>query len=130
MGQVFFANKQQPAFLSAMGEAGGQYSDETARTIDEEVRRIIDEQYDVALQLLTVNRELLVKTVGQLLTDEVIEGDTLIELADALTHYPPLVWLRHPNLPAVQALPMTQAQVPANHPCASRSLVPFELPMT
>ena len=85
MGQVFFANKQQPAFLSAMGEAGGQYSDETARTIDEEVRRIIDEQYDVALQLLTVNRELLVKTVGQLLTDEVIEGDTLIELAEAVT---------------------------------------------
>ncbi len=86
MGQVFFANKQQPAFLGAMGEAGGQYSDETAKTIDEEVRRIIDEQYDVALQLLTVNRELLVKTVGQLLKDEVIEGDALIELAEAVTH--------------------------------------------
>ena len=86
MGQVFFANKQQPAFLGAMGEAGGQYSDETAKTIDEEVRRIIDEQYDVALQILTANRELLVKTVGQLLTDEVIEGDALIELAEAVSH--------------------------------------------
>jgi ATP-dependent Zn protease len=42
VGQVFFANKQQPAFLGAMGEAGGQYSDETAKTIDEEVRRIIE----------------------------------------------------------------------------------------
>ena len=86
MGQVYFAHKQQPTFLGAMGDAGGQYSDETARNIDEEVRRIIDEQYDVALQILTFNRELLVKTVGQLLTDEVIEGDTLIELAKAVTH--------------------------------------------
>ena len=86
MGQVYFANKQQPTFLGAMGEAGGQYSDETAKTIDEEVRRIIDEQYDVALQILAANRELLVKTVGQLLKDEVIEGDALIELAEAVTH--------------------------------------------
>jgi cell division protease FtsH len=53
MGQVYFANKQQPAFLGAMGEAGGQYSDETAKTIDEEVRRIIDDQYEVALTILT-----------------------------------------------------------------------------
>ncbi|MGB5252948.1 MAG: cell division protein FtsH, partial [Sedimenticolaceae bacterium] len=85
MGQVFFANKQQPAFLGTMGEAVGQYSDETAKTIVEEVRRIIDEQYEVALQILAANRELLVKTVGQLLKDEVIEGDALIELAEAVS---------------------------------------------
>ena len=86
MGQVYFANKQQPTFLGTMGEAGGPYSDETAKTIDEEVRRIIDDQYEVALQILAANRELLVKTVGQLLKDEVIEGDALIELAEAMIH--------------------------------------------
>ena len=53
--------------------------------IDEEVRRIIDEQYDVALRILAANRELLVITVGQLLKDEVIDGDSLIELAEAVT---------------------------------------------
>jgi cell division protease FtsH len=67
VGQVFFANKQRPAFLGAMGEAGGQYSDETAKTIDEEVRRIIENQYEVALTILKANRDLLVETVGQLL---------------------------------------------------------------
>jgi cell division protease FtsH len=86
MGQVYFANRQQPSFLGAMADAGGQYSDETARTIDEEVRRIIDDQYDVALQILKANRELLVKTVSRLLKDEVIEGDVLIELTEAVTH--------------------------------------------
>ncbi len=85
MGQVYFANKQQPAFLGAMGDAGGQYSDETAKTIDEEVRRIIDNQYKVALEILTANRDLLAATVGQLLEDEVIEGDALIDLAQAVS---------------------------------------------
>jgi ATP-dependent Zn protease len=63
-----------------------QYSDETAKTIDEEVRRIIENQYEVALTILKANRDLLVETVGQLLTDEVIEGDALNELAEAVRH--------------------------------------------
>ncbi|WP_372678184.1 ATP-dependent zinc metalloprotease FtsH [Desulfosarcina sp.] len=84
VGQVYFASQQQPAFLGAMGDAGGQYSDETAKTIDEEVRRIIDNQFDAALEILKANRDLLVATVGQLLKDEVIEGDALIDLAEAV----------------------------------------------
>ncbi|BBO71943.1 ATP-dependent zinc metalloprotease FtsH [Desulfosarcina alkanivorans] len=85
MGQVYFAHNQQPNFLGGMGDAGGQYSDETAKTIDEEVRRIVDEQYDVAFHILTANRALLVETVGRLLADEVIEGDALTRLAGAVT---------------------------------------------
>jgi cell division protease FtsH len=85
VGQVYFANKQQPTFLGLAGEAGGQYSDETAKTIDEEVRRIVDEQYEAALQILAANRELLVETAGQLLKDEVIDGGALVELADAVS---------------------------------------------
>jgi hypothetical protein len=38
----------------------------------------------VALTILKANRDLLVETVGQLLTDEVIEGDALNELAEAV----------------------------------------------
>jgi cell division protease FtsH len=85
VGQVYFANKQQPAFLGMMGDGGGEYSDETAKTIDEEVRRIIENQYDVALEILKANRDLLVVTVGKLLKDEVIEGDALIDLAQAVS---------------------------------------------
>lgn len=44
-----------------------------------------------------------------------------------LQRKPALLWLRHPKLPTIQALPMTQ-DLPANHPAASRSLAPFELP--
>jgi hypothetical protein len=38
----------------------------------------------VALTILKANRDLLVATVGQLLTDEVIEGDALIDLAQSV----------------------------------------------
>lgn len=39
------------------------------------------------------------------------------------------IWQRHPALPMVQALPLTQNQSPPNYPSASRQLIPFELPI-
>jgi cell division protease FtsH len=80
LGQVYFAHKRQPQFLNPMPEAHGEYSDETARVIDEEVRRIIDDQYAVALTILRKNMDLLKRTAIQLLEDEVIEGPTLADL--------------------------------------------------
>jgi cell division protease FtsH len=84
LGQVYFAHQQPPHFLAAMGENRGQYSDETAKTIDEEVKRIIDDQYQIALQILKDNRNLLAETAGQLLQDEVIDGNDLTALAEAV----------------------------------------------
>ncbi|MEM7309235.1 MAG: hypothetical protein AAF682_21300 [Planctomycetota bacterium] len=42
--------------------------------------------------------------------------------------YRPWFWRRHPTLPMVQALPLTQNQEPPNHPSSSRQLLPFEQP--
>jgi cell division protease FtsH len=81
LGQVYFAHQQQQ-FLAAMGGSRGQYSEETAKTIDKEVRRIIDDQYQIALQILEDNRKLLSETANQLLKDEVIEGADLTALAE------------------------------------------------
>ncbi|MEM8487754.1 MAG: hypothetical protein AAF564_19540 [Bacteroidota bacterium] len=43
--------------------------------------------------------------------------------------YKAWAWLRHPTLPMIQALPMTQNELPPNYPNRSRQLVPFELPV-
>jgi len=88
LGQVYFAHQQQPQFLAALGETRGQYSDETAKTIDEEVKRIIEDQYQIAFQILNDNRVLLAETAGKLLTDEVIDGDDLTALAEAVKPVP------------------------------------------
>ena len=84
LGQVYFAHKRQMQFLNPIQDIGGEYSDETAQIIDEEVRRIIDEQYSVALMILRRNKLLLEETADKLLKDEVIEGESLTGLADAV----------------------------------------------
>jgi cell division protease FtsH len=84
LGQVYFAPQRQAAFLNPASEVRAEYSDETARIIDEEVRRIIDEQYAVALNILKENRILLQDTAARLLVDEVIEGKALGELFEAV----------------------------------------------
>jgi cell division protease FtsH len=84
VGQVYFARRQQPVFLGQSAESGGEYSDETARVIDEEVRRIVDDQYAVAVGILEKHRQLLEKTAIRLLKDEVIEGEALDHLAAAV----------------------------------------------
>jgi hypothetical protein len=44
----------------------------------------------------------------------------------AFSHLSPLIWRRHPILPMIQTLPMTQSKSPPNYPGASRQFVPFE----
>lgn len=39
----------------------------------------------------------------------------------------PLVWRKHPRLPFIQSLPLTQSLSPPSHPSSSRQLAPFEL---
>ncbi|MFB4295035.1 LamG-like jellyroll fold domain-containing protein [Actinomadura sp. NTSP31] len=48
---------------------------------------------------------------------------------DTLSAALPLVWRRHPTLPMVQALALTQSIDPPNVPIAGRQFVPFELPV-
>ena len=85
LGQVYFAPKRQGQFLGVTQETIAEYSDETARKIDEEVRRIIDQQYTIALSTLESNAELLHKTATKLLHDEVIDGEGLVQLAREVT---------------------------------------------
>ena len=81
-GQVYYKGEPQPLFLQ-QGQglsSRGEYSEETARVIDEEVRHIIDEQYEVALKILEEKRDILEEAVTELLEKEKIEGSYLEEL--------------------------------------------------
>ncbi|MDR2087436.1 MAG: ATP-dependent zinc metalloprotease FtsH [Dysgonamonadaceae bacterium] len=67
-------------YYDASGQDWGfskPYSDETALLIDEEVKRIINEQYDRAKQLLTEHKEQHKALTGVLLEKEVIYADDL-----------------------------------------------------
>jgi cell division protease FtsH len=70
-----------PAFLNVPG-AGREndYSEETARTIDAEVRAIIEQAYATARSIITERRDAIMKVAAILLQKEVLEGEELKSL--------------------------------------------------
>ena len=78
LGQMSFDQDQQPMFLqNGQGSGPGDYSEETARDIDAEVRHIIDAQYARVTDLLRTQEEVLRKAAERLLDKEVISGEEL-----------------------------------------------------
>lgn len=56
------------------------YSDDTAKVIDEEVSKMVEEQYQRALRILGDNQDKLIKLAEKLLEKEVIFKEDLIEI--------------------------------------------------
>ncbi|MBN2124222.1 MAG: ATP-dependent zinc metalloprotease FtsH [Deltaproteobacteria bacterium] len=82
IGQVYFSREKRPLFLDPnMGMKGdAEYSEETARLIDHEVKEILDRQYSVALEILRGKRGVMEEAVGLLLEKEKIQGEELMAL--------------------------------------------------
>ncbi len=83
LGPQYFGTREELLFLGREVSRSNEMSDETARKVDAEVKRIIDESYDKALDLLTRNRDKL-----DLLTNLLIERETLDgrDVDDILKH--------------------------------------------
>ena len=78
LGQVSFERDRRPMFLQApQTDTAVDYSEETSREIDCEVRRIIDEQYERVTTLLGAQRPVLREAATVLLGKETISGDEL-----------------------------------------------------
>ncbi len=78
LGQVSFERDRRPLFLQTVQpETAGDYSEETAREIDCEVRRLIDEQYDRVRAILGSREPILRQAASVLLTKETISGEEL-----------------------------------------------------
>ena len=78
LGTVTLDRERQPFFTQIQApQEKGDYSEETAREIDCEVRRIIDEQYELVKRLLAEHKISLLEGAKQLLEREVISGAEL-----------------------------------------------------
>ena len=85
VGQVSF-EKDRRSFLfqsPAEPQLRGDYSEQTARAIDDEVRRIIDEQRERATEILSQRHEVLLRAAQVLLAKETISGQELRDLLAA-----------------------------------------------
>ncbi len=83
LGTVTLDRERQPLVMQVQTpQEKGDYSEETAREIDCEVRRIIDEQYDRVRWLLAEKKRALVEGAKALLDREVISGSELKAIMD------------------------------------------------
>ena len=78
LGMVNYDHNRRGRFLDlGMPAERGNYSEETARMIDEEVKLIIGGAHEVARRVLHENRDVLERVTRYLLEKEVMEGDEL-----------------------------------------------------
>jgi cell division protease FtsH len=75
LGPLSFGKRDELVFLGR--EIGEQrnYSDETSKTIDEEVRAIVDRAFDRASQVLETHRDRLDALAAKLIAEETVDSD-------------------------------------------------------
>jgi len=77
LGPMTFGKKEEEIFLGRDFTQKADYSKTTAIEIDAEIRRIIQESYQRAKELLTTNLRLLHKVAEELLEKEVLDGSEI-----------------------------------------------------
>lgn len=82
LGYVTFERERKPLFMDLGPSFGGakDYSEETAREIDDEIKGIVDEAREKVQAMLSEKKSLLHKVARTLLEKETIEGNELREL--------------------------------------------------
>ena len=90
MGPLAFGKKEGEVFLGRDMASTQTYSEQTAREIDSEVRRIVNEQYERAKKILLERRESLDKIADALLEYETLDlADVDVLLAGGAINRPP-----------------------------------------
>lgn len=82
LGSLTYGKRQQLQFLPVEDAEQRNYSDDTAKLIDAEVKALVDEAEQRARQILTTHRELLDKLANLLQEKEVIGRDEISTLLD------------------------------------------------
>jgi len=80
LGLVTFEKERRPLFLDVSGTPSKEYSEETARDIDREIKRIIDETYEKVKGILSGHKDTLEKLAKRLLEKEAIDKEELREI--------------------------------------------------
>ena len=74
LGPLSYGKKEEQIFLGREFATHKDYSEETAKNIDEEVLSIVTRNYEKSMKLLTDHIEILHKIAGELLDKEVLNG--------------------------------------------------------
>ncbi len=76
---IAFGGQREQVFLGEQMGSQREYSDSTAREIDEEVKRILKDAFDNALSIIKEHRDVLDKLADELLEHEEVSGKKVME---------------------------------------------------
>jgi cell division protease FtsH len=117
LGPLTFGKKEEQIFLGREIAQHRDYSEDTAISIDKEVRRFVDEGYQRAKTLLETEREMLVRLAEVLLERETLDASEIRLILDGkqLPPRPPLAPTDPPGAP-VQVLKPERKPVAGGEP--------------
>jgi cell division protease FtsH len=92
LGPLSYSEEQGEVFLGRTVTQTKHVSDETAHVIDVEVRRVIDEAYQTARNILTTHRDKLDKMAQALMKYETIDEQQIKDIMDGRDPKPPTDW--------------------------------------
>jgi len=93
LGRVTYRENRRSQFLMASGESAQlhSHSEQTAREIDEEVKRIVDEAIERVRHILETRKTALIAISEKLLEQEVIDSEMLKIIIEANSSSPMIV---------------------------------------
>ncbi len=94
LGPLTYGEEEEEIFLGRSVSQHKTVSDETAMVIDQEVRRIVDENYERSEELLKNNLQKLHLMAESLLKYETIDSDMINEIMEGKEPTPPKDWDR------------------------------------
>ena len=113
LGLVSYGDNQDEVFLGMSMGRTQAVSDETAKTIDSEVKRLVHGGYEEAKRILTERREDLEAVAKALLEYETLSGDEIIKVIQGI---PPVRESNEPKAPSSVSVPLTHAPKPSPFP--------------
>ena len=90
IGPLTYGKKEEQVFLGRDFAQSQDYSEGTAIRIDQEIKRIVTENYDRARNLLSTHKEELIRIAEELLIREVLDAEQVRRLAKGLSIEDPI----------------------------------------
>ncbi len=99
MGPQLFAEEEGEVFLGRSASKSSSMSDDTAKAIDAEIKKILDRNYARAEQILKDNEDILHTMKDALMKYETIDALQIDDLMARVDVRPPADWERRDNKP-------------------------------
>ncbi len=114
LGPMIYAENEGEVFLGRSITSTKNVSESTMQKVDGEIRRIIDEQYQLAKRLILENREKVEAMAKALLEWETIDADQINDIVEGKPPRPP-----KPTSSSSNAVPMNPAPGSGTTPTAT-----------